>query len=523
MIQILRNANIIDLNDKNRKDSVLVLNGDTITARGGEELIDQFGVGVHCVNMEGKIILPTFTDAHIHLLNFAYALDHVNVETRTKSEALERVRERCAAVKPGEWVLGNGWQHNDWGGQLPTKHELDAVSPLNPVYLYGKSLHVGWANSLAIAAAGVSNQTADPENGRIVRDAHGAATGIFLESAMLIPQNAIPEKSVAESDEVLKRAFKELHKYGITSVHDFDYKLAFQTYQSMDAADELGVRITKSVPVELLDHAIGMGLRSGFGSKKLRIGAVKLFMDGALGPRTAAMVQPYEGDPGNTGILNMDTEGFVEVGKKAIRGGLSITAHAIGDMANHVLLDGFGTLNGIAKMEDLGGFRHRIEHVQLLHKDDVPRLAKLGVTASMQPIHAISDMEAADRYWGERARYSYAWRSQLREGAELIFGSDAPVESPNPFWGIYAAITREKLDKPGSGAWIPEETIGLNETLKAYIQTPSRAGYFDGIVGKLEAGFAADLMVLSKDPFELSAEQIRDLLPERVMFAGEWQ
>lgn len=523
MIKIYHNAKILDLTNKNRMNSVLVISGDTIVARGGEELIDQCPVGAKKTNMEGKFLLPSFTDAHIHLLNYAFALEHVNVETKTKAEALERVRERCANAKPGEWVIGNGWQHNDWGGWLPTRVELDAISPRNPVYLHGKSLHVGWANSLAISAAGVNQNTVDPENGRIVRDSHGVATGIFLESAMQILEKAIPAKSIDQSRQALNNAFKQLHKFGITSVHDFDYKLAFQTYQAMDVDDELGVRVVKSVPVDMLDHAVGLGLRSGFGSKKLRVGAVKLFMDGALGPRTAAMIQPYEGESDNTGILNMDTEEFVEIGKKAIGGGLSITAHAIGDMANHVLLDGFNTLNRLAEKENLGSFRHRIEHVQLLHNEDVPRLAALGITASMQPIHAISDMEAAEKFWGGRARYSYAWRSQLEQGAELIFGSDAPVESPNPFWGIYAATRREKLDAPGSGAWIPEETISLTQALKAYTEAPARAGYFDGVVGRLEPGYAADLITLDKNPFDLKPEELRDYLPEQVMFAGNWQ
>lgn len=521
-IQILHNANIIDLRNKNRKDSVLVLNDDRIIARGNEVLIDQFGSNTIKHNMEGGTILPGFTDAHIHLTNYASGLDMVNVETQNKQEAISRVKMACNKLLPDEWLIGIGWQHNEWGGELPSKFDLDLVSPRNPVYLLGKSLHVGWANSLALAKAGINNDTSDPVNGKIVRDEHGSATGILLENAMQIIQAVIPDASLDQTRAVLQKAIHELHKFGITSVHDFDNRQAFQAYQAMDIANELDLRITKSIPVDLLDHAVGIGLRSGYGSNNLKIGAVKLFMDGALGPRTAAMLEPFEGEDGNRGILNMDVEALIEIGKKAIRSGLSITAHAIGDLANHILLDGFEVLNEVAIKENLGFFRHRIEHVQLLHPDDLNRLAKLGVIASMQPIHAISDMEFADKYWGKRARYSYAWKTQQNAGSKLVFGSDAPVESPNPFWGLYAAITRKKLDKPYSTSWYADEVLTLREAMIAYTESAAFAGHNDREMGKLEPGYLADLIVLNRDPLGLNPEEIRDTKPIRVMFGGNW-
>jgi len=520
--QILYNANIIDLSDKNRKDSVLVLTEDRIVARGDFTLLDQFGRDVIKQDMQGASILPGFTDAHIHLYNYAFGLEMINVETKTKEEAIDLVKKACEKLKEGQWLIGIGWQHNEWGGKLPSRNDLDLVSPKNPVYLMGKSLHVGWVNSLALKTAGINGGTPDPVNGRIVRDEHGSATGILLENAMQVIQNVIPEKTPDQARKALKRAFTELHKFGITSVHDFDYRSAFQAYQFMDFDNELALRIVKSIPVEMLDYAAGLGLRSGFGSKNLKIGAVKLFMDGALGPRTAAMIQPYEGEPDNLGFLNMDVETLIETGKKAIRSGLAITAHAIGDMANHVLLDGFKALNETALEEELGMFRHRIEHVQLLHPSDLTRLAELGIIASMQPIHAISDMDFADKFWAERARYSYAWRTQLNAGTLLVFGSDAPVESPNPFWGLYASLTRKKLNQPGSTSWYAEETLNLREGILAYTETASFAGYNEKNLGKLEPEFLADLIVLEKDPFKLDPEDIRDTLPQRVMFGGEW-
>ena len=269
-----------------------------------------------------------------------------------------------------------------------------------------------------------------------------------------------------------------------------------------------------------------LGLRSGFGDETLRIGSLKGFADGALGPHTAAMVMPYEDDPSNLGILLLDAETLFEIGKSAIENGLSLAIHAIGDRANHEVLDAFSHLRNYEA--GLPGdtrrrLRHRIEHVQLLHPADQARLAELGIIASMQPIHATSDMEMADRFWGERAALSYAWRTQKQHGARLAFGSDAPVESPNPFWGLHAAVTRRRANgSPGMEGWRAEQRLSLMEALEGFTTGPAYATGLENRLGRLAPGYLADLLMLDTDIFNCDPDQIKDIRPAATMIGGAW-
>jgi len=277
------------------------------------------------------------------------------------------------------------------------------------------------------------------------------------------------------------------------------------------------------VPLDLLPHAHALGLRTGFGSQTLRIGSVKVFMDGALGPRTAAMLKPYLNEPENRGILNMDGEQFFEYGRQAADVGLSMTAHAIGDRAMHEILDGFEQLRGYERQHGLPALRHRIEHVQIVHPDDAGRLGKLGIIASMQPIHATSDMLAADKYWGERVDLAYAWRTQLDAGATLAFGSDAPVEAPNPFWGLHAAVTRRRPDGlPGPQGWHPEQNLTMREALEAYTVGAAYAAGREDQLGRLSPGHYADLIVLERNPFTCPPDELLGMQSAATMLGGEW-
>jgi hypothetical protein len=315
---------------------------------------------------------------------------------------------------------------------------------------------------------------------------------------------------------------------GITGIHDFDRRRCFAALQELNQRGKLKLRVLKSIPLEDLPAAAALGLRSGFGDDFLRIGGVKAFADGALGPQTAAMIQPYANDPQNRGMLLLDAEHLYEQGQIAVKNGLSLSVHAIGDLAVHEVLDAFTQLR-IYEKEHADRFagremlRHRIEHVQVIHPDDAGRLAALHVIASMQPIHATSDMYMADRYWGERAALSYAWRTQQAHGAVLAFGSDAPVESPNPFWGLHAAISRQRADgAPGPQGWIPEQRISIQTAYQAYTTGPAFAAGLENHLGKLMPGFCADLIVLDDDPFSCKPDKLHSLLPAATMIAGEW-
>lgn len=405
----------------------------------------------------------------------------------------------------------------------PSAAHLDKIAPDNPVYLTAKSLHAGWVNSAALKQAGIRPASPDPANGQLQRNDKGNLTGILLETAMALAEKIIPEPSVEANAEAISRAQPILWRMGLTGVHDFDRRASFMALQQLHAQGKLKLRVIKSIPLEELDHAVQLGLRTGFGNDWLRLGPVKAFMDGALGLRTAAMLQPYANESENHGILYMDAEELFEAGRRAVEAGLSLAVHAIGDRANHETLDAYEQLRRFERDQNLPPLRHRIEHVQLLHPDDAGRLADLGIIASMQPVHATSDMRMAEQYWGERAALSYAWQSQLQQGAQLAFGSDAPVETPNPFIGLHAAVTRQRADgSPGSEGWYPEQRLSMQQAVEAYTLGPAYAAGMESRLGKLAPGYLADLIALAQDPFANPPADLLEMESSATMLGGEW-
>jgi predicted amidohydrolase YtcJ len=521
----------------------LAIGGDRILALGaGEEIRREFAGGswpgekIVWQDLGGKTVIPGLTDAHIHLAHYALGLQKVDCETPTREECLRRVAGRARRTPAGEWVLGHGWNQNNWPEGFGSAADLDRVAPDHPVYLTAKSLHAGWVNTAAMRRAGMHAGTPDPEGGRLLRREDGTPSGILLESAMQLVEGSLPEPTVEGIAQAIREALPSLWSMGLTGAHDFDGSDCFAALQVLRARGELKMRIVKSIPLQKLPHAVEVGLRTGFGDDLLRVGSVKAFMDGALGPQTAAMLQPYEGQPGDSspgedgerGMLLMDAEELYEHGRLAVQNGLSLAVHAIGDRANHEVLDAFEHLREYER-ELSGGkagggtFRHRIEHVQLIHPGDAHRLGQLGVVASMQPIHATSDMWMADRYWGERAALSYALRTQLDRGATLVFGSDAPVESPNPFWGLHAAVTRRRQDgSPGPEGWYPAQKLSLLEALQGFTSGPASAAGVESRLGRLAPGYLADLVVLDQDPFESDPNELWKIKPSATMVGGEW-
>jgi predicted amidohydrolase YtcJ len=520
-MRLLHNASIHTLDPSNPAASAVAIDRERIVAVGGEELLAEFD-GAEKQDLRGGVVLPGLTDAHLHLKYYSLGLQKIDCETETLEECLHRVAERAQSLKPGEWILGHGWNQNSWNG-WPAASDLDRVAPDHPVYLTAKSLHAGWVNTAGLKLAGIGPASADPVNGQIQRESNGAPTGILLESAMELLDGVLPGTTVEIVAEAIHKAQPILWRMGLTGVHDFDRRDCFMALQQLHGQGRLRLRVTKNIPVESLEHAFELGLRTGFGDDWLRIGSVKAFMDGALGPRTAAMFQPYLGEPDNRGILNMDGEELFEFGRRAADVGLGMTVHAIGDRANHEVLNAYEQLRAYEKQKGLPALRHRIEHVQVLHPDDAPRLAQLGVVASMQPIHATSDMLAADRYWGERTALAYALRTQLQLGAHVAFGSDAPVESPNPFWGLHAAVTRRRADgSPGAQGWRPEQRLQMQEAVEGFTVGAAYAAYAENRMGRLAEGYLADLIVLEKDPFTCEPEEVKDMQSSATMVGGEW-
>jgi predicted amidohydrolase YtcJ len=526
-MKLLFNARVYTFDPAHPGASALLVDRERVLAVGDkEDLLGLAGGRVEEVDLRGRVVLPGLTDAHLHLQYFSLGLQKIDCETGTLQECLRRVEARVKTTPPGEWVLGHGWNQNPWGlaGEgFPSAAELDAIAPNHPVFLTAKSLHAAWANSAALRLAGISANTPDPRDGKIQRDEAGRPTGILLESAMGLVDRVVPEPSVEALADAIEKAQSVFWRMGLTGVHDFDRRDSFMALQFLDAHGRLKLRVNKNLPVSDLDHANALGLRTGFGNDMLWIGSVKAFMDGALGPRTAAMFQPYLNEPGNRGILNMDAEQLFEHCRQAADVGLSMTVHAIGDRANHEVLDAFEQMRAYEDGHGLPHLRHRIEHVQVLHPDDAARLAQLNVIASMQPIHATSDMLMADRYWGDRSALAYAWRTQLEHGAHLAFGSDAPVESPNPFLGLHAAVTRRRPDgTPGPAGWHPEQRLTLAEAFSAYTAGAAYAANAEHRLGLLAPGFLADLIVLEQDPFACPPDDLLTMQSSSTMVGGEW-
>lgn len=522
-IQILYNAKIYTFDPAKPSVSAIVIdnrfNDGRILACGNDDQItSEFEGSGELLNLKGQTVIPGLIDAHIHLKNYALSLRKINCELPTKAECLRQVADRARTTPPGEWILGHGWNQNDWVDGFGTATDLDVIAPHNPVYLTAKSLHSSWANSAALKIARIDNTTSDPPDGAIQRDEHGLPTGILLEGAAELVNSIIPVPSPSDLRASILNAQNELLRMGVTSVHDFDQRDSFVALGSLNSDGELQLRVVKSIPLELLPEAVALGLQSGFGDDHLRIGSVKMFSDGALGPHTAAMVQPYDNDPENHGMLLMDAEDIYEQGLPAVSNGLSLAIHAIGDRANHEVLN---ALERLRKLESQ--LRHRIEHVQILHPMDTHRLAELGIIASMQPIHATSDMYMADQYWGERSAFGYGLRTQLKHGARMAFGSDAPVESPNPFWGIHAAVTRRRADgSPGPEGWYPDERLSIQEALSGYTIRAAYAAGLEDRQGRLSPGYLADLVVLDTDIMNCDLAEIRDIQPVATMVDGHW-
>jgi predicted amidohydrolase YtcJ len=520
-MKLLHNARIHTLDARSPRASAILIDHGEIMTIGSEDLLREVDRSL-AQDLGGKVVLPGLIDAHLHLQYYALSLQQIDCETQTMQACLDRVTKRRQTIQPGKWILGHGWNQNDWG-QWPSAADLDKITPDNPVFLTAKSLHAAWANKAALNLAGIRADSVDPKDGQIQRDARGEPTGILLENASALISRVIPAPSPAELVSALDQAQANLWRLGLTGVHDFDRRECFVALQELHAEGRLRLRVTKSIPVELVEEAGALGLRTGFGDDWLRIGSVKAFMDGALGPRTAAMFQPYEGEPENRGQLNMDGEQLFEIGRRAADAGLGMAVHAIGDRANHEVLDAFEQLRLYETEKGLPHLRHRIEHVQLLHPDDLDRLARLDVIASMQPLHATSDMGMADRYWGRRTALAYAIKSQLDAGAHVAFGSDAPVESPNPFWGIHAAVTRRRADgTPGPRGWHAEQKLTVQQALQGFTLGAAYAAYDEMRRGRLAPGCLADLIVLDTDPFACEADDLRNLRSSATMIGGEW-
>ncbi len=527
---ILTNAHIYTVNPRQPRATALAIANDKIVAVGSDAEISGISLpNAQRIDMRGAFVTPGLSDAHLHLQYTGFAMLQVDLdEVPSIDEAIRRVRQRAATTLKGEWIRGWGWQQSVWSPpNFPTARMLDAATADHPVALNAKSGHAAWVNSAALKIAGITADTPNPSSGEIVRDEHGQPTGVLLETAENLVFSHIPPPTHAQADDAVAAVMRAMNKAGLTSVHCMDGAggiETFKTYQRVRESGRASLRVVKMLPVQSLDQIVSSGVHSGFGDAWLRIGNIKIFTDGALGPRTAWMVQPYINEPGNRGISIYDPEQLVEFTQKAHAAGLGIVTHAIGDRANHEILNAIEVDARVRSPNAPTFYRDRIEHAQVLLPEDIARFGRLNVIASVQPIHATQDMRMVDTNWGvQRAPYAYAFRSLWDSGARLAFGSDAPVESFDPLLGIFAAVTRKRKDGGHAPTgWHPEQAVTIDEAIYAYTLGAAYAGYSEHELGSIEPGKLADLTVLDRDLTALAPDELLSARVERVMVGGNW-
>lgn len=459
-------------------------------------------------------VVPGLIDAHGHIAGLGLgAMQADLVGTTSKDEALQRLHDFAATLPEGVWLLGGGWDQNRWAGkQFPTAADLDTHFPDRPVWLSRVDGHAAWGNSAALALV-ERDLSGDwqPEGGRIERDADGRPTGVFIDEAMALVDAHVPELEGEVASQALALGMQSAVAHGLTGVHDAGVSLAtLAHYQRLADRGEMPLRVHALADGngEALEMLCRDGLYTHPGGH-LQMRAVKVFADGALGSRGAALLTDYSDEPGNRGLLLASVEQMAAVTEKARRCDVQVATHAIGDRGNRIVLDAYAkTLgNGVG-----GDHRWRIEHAQVLDPADLPRMAQMGVIASMQPTHATSDMPwAGDRLGPQRIEHAYAWRELRDSGARLALGSDFPVESVDPRLGLYSATTRTDADSLPAGGWQPEEKLTAYEALRGFTLDAAYASFNEDEVGSLEVGKRADFVVLAEDPLAIDPSQLRAL------------
>jgi hypothetical protein len=496
--------------------------GRVVAVGSDQDVMTAMGSDCPTVDMGGRVVLPGLTDAHIHWCTYALMSTELALEpTMSLGEVLRAVRSQASMQPVGTWVVGRGWDHSRWSG-WPSANELDGAAPHHRVVLTRIDGHVVWLNSNALAAAGVSHTTPDPAGGEIVRR-DGVPTGILKENALRLVNEAVPEPSPAERQAAMVAAWPDAWCRGITSCHDMGFRdtALFRDLSTLRESGELGLRFVWYFPREALPEAMALGLASGMGDEWLRVGGMKLYLDGSLGAQSAHMLAPYHGRDGGLGIPAMTPDEFAQSVATAASAGIATAVHAIGDGANRVALDGFAQL----RTDDRASrrrLRHRIEHAQLLDPSDMPRFRDLGVVASMQPVHAVSDMALADAWWGARSASAYAWRSLLDAGARLAFGSDAPIEPMDAIAGIHAAVNRRTVAGDPPEGWRPEQCVTVEEALAAYTTGSAFASGQENEAGCLAPGNPADLIVLDRDPMAMPLAELASIRVRATMIEGVW-
>jgi predicted amidohydrolase YtcJ len=485
-----------------RFEAMLVDRGKVLATGSDAELAGRAGKA-DVLDGHGRTLLPGLIDAHGHVLALGFARTQVDLAGSTSlDDALARVRRYAAAHPQAPWIIGGGWNQEIWKlGRFPTARELDAAVADRPVWLSRVDGHAGWANGAAMHAAGIARDSKDPPGGRIERDAQGNPSGVFVDGATALVEAHVPQPSPAQLTAALDSALAALASVGLTGVDDAGIDLAtYRLYRQYADAHKLTARIYAMIhgTDADFDTIAAQGPLIDYADDFLSVRAVKLFADGALGSRGAALLEPYTDDPGNRGLLFIAPDAMTAMIGKALGKGYQVCIHAIGDRANREVLDAF---EAAYRTQPRGkALRNRVEHAQILAPADIARFVPLQLIASMQPTHATSDMNMAEQRIGhERMAGAYAWRTFLDQGTKIAGGSDFPVESPNPFFGIHAAVTRQDHQGRPPGGWYPQQKMTLVEALRAFTLDAAYASHDEAARGTLEPGKWADFILIDRD------------------------
>lgn len=517
---LLINGRIITVNDKNPNAEAVAVRDGRIVEVGATAALQAKYVALQTEDLKGAAVFPGFIDAHLHMNGLGRSLMELDlVGTTSYDEILKLVEARVNSAPANEWITGRGWDQNDWTvKEFPTNEKLNACSGNYFVMLKRIDGHALLVNHKVLTAAGITANTPDPPGGLIVKDSKGNPTGVLIDNAKYLAEKIKPVPTRDDDSLALERAMESCLKAGLTSVHDAGVEPEMiALYKTLSKRGKLKTRV-----YAMLDGSNPSLLNEYFSAKRdtveqdhfLKIASVKLYADGALGSRGAALLEPYSDSPGQTGLAVTDPEEMRSIAERALENGYQVCIHAIGDRGNRMALDAYEKALLHTKTYGLDK-RLRIEHAQVVNEFDIPRFAKLGVIASMQPTHCTSDMYwAEERVGPKRILGAYAWRKFMENGTVICNGSDAPVESNDPLWGIYAAVTRQDQNGFPPGGWYPDQKMGAMEAIKGFTLNAAYAAFEEKLKGSIEKGKLADMVVLDKD---LTAIEPKEILSTSVV------
>ncbi|MCF6246366.1 MAG: amidohydrolase [Desulfobacula sp.] len=523
---ILYNGNIQTQNDDQPMAHAVAILGNQILSFGSDKDILQLsGNSTQVLDLNKRLVLPGFIDTHFHFYEWAVNYDSIDLSNaRTFREMEEAVANKALTMGKGNWVLGQGFNESEWPeNKMPDRYDLDRIAPDNPVCIWRCDLHLSVANSLALKLAGISYKSPDPEDGVIETDSDGYPTGVLKELAANLIRNVLPELSRIKLLENMQKAICDVHKLGLTSIHDIrlmgglDGADALKAWQSLAREKRLFIRCHVGLPGEMTDQAIDLGITTGFGGDLLKIGYLKFFSDGGMGARTGWMTQKYlDADYGMPLTPVAQIEKAVQ---KADQAGLSVMVHAIGDKANKEIIDMFTRIESLGRTTCT--IPHRIDHVQMILSEDIEKLSCLkNLAVSCQPNNLSLDISMIDQCVGPRGKYAYKLRSILKTGIPLMLNSDAPVTDPNPLAGIYSAVTRKRMNRTPKKGWYMDEALSVDQAVKGYTITPAIASGCGDRVGSISTGKLADMIVLDQDIFKIAPDAIADTRVDMTIFDG---